>query len=438
MRLSKSQTFVITALNIVIIVLVAILFWAPISSSVSGGNSGSGGTDDTDKPTDVEVKPHEKLREASAGAVPEIVRETRLMGNGDESVVAVHFRSGVSYIFGNATVKGLDFDSFGGFLCMVNAAGKIMSFTYFDGAITAVGVVNGGYGVGAGEKLYIVDYDGESRSVADLDGRAVDIFTVVDTDKVAVITQPDSKQFRFVEYNVRNDKYTEGNTTRINSYRELEYFDCYDFGSEYVIAARASTLPRYDSLAFFSFVAGGKPTMHYDTEAVDDPITPYAVMPIMSDEGGYVALCSKNDSAKIVKIGSAFSAYPATDLGFSSSGAKILRDGKNSYACFLREGGATTYVLGDKSNDRIPEFDGISVDCVLTTDTTVAVGTKVENEMSIAKLSGEKLSLDMESARIYGGFKNSDGLTLVLSAVGGDALSAPTAGRDVYVITVKF
>ena len=435
MRLSKSQAFVITALNVVIVILLVLLFWSPLgTSSAFGGNSGSGGGggDDT-KPTGGEVK-HEKLRNAIAGAVPEVVRETRLMGNGDETVVSVYFRDGVSYIFGNATVKGLDFDDYGGFLCIVNAAGSIMSFTYFDGAIGAIGVAGMGYAVGAGEKLYFVDYLGKATVVSEIKGKAVDIFAgSLDANKIAVVTQPSANEFRCVEYKMNGENFTAGNSTLIYSYRNLEYFAGYGYDGEYVIAARASTLPRYDSLAFFSFVPGGNATEHYDT---DDKVitTPYAVMP---SENGYVSLCSRNGSAAIVKLGAAFAAYPAIDLSFETSGAKLFMSGEKYYACFSRADGAVTYELTDDHHFVLSALDGITVDSMINAGGMTAVGKKSESEAVVAKFSGGELSLAIDDVVIYGGFKNGDYTTLVLYAVGGEEISKPTAGRDISVVTVK-
>lgn len=432
MRLSKAQTFVITALNAVIIVLIALIFWSPfkISSSATGGNNGN---DDGDNPTGGEIKQHEKLRPASAGACPEILRETRLMGNGDETVVSVYFRGGVSYIFGNATVKGLDFDVFGGFLCLVNGAGNILSFTYFDGAITSVGVVGGGYAVGAGEKLYFVDGGGKSVLCAQTDGNIVDVF-VGNADKIAVITQPTRQSLRLTEYAVSDETWTAGNSTRIFTSRDLSYFDCYAFDGLYVVSARASSLPQYDALALFSFAAGGEPTAHYEGGAVENITRPFAVIPY--DEG-YLALVSRDGIAAIVTLDNTFSVYRSVTLGFEPDGGRLFfADGKY-YACFERKEGALTYELDDKLNRvRVPEWDGLTVDRMSVIDGLTAVGER-DGMAAVVPRGGRGATLDAREAVFYGGFLNSDGKTFVLSATGGSSLSKPTAGRDVYVVTVR-
>lgn len=425
------QAFVITALNVVIAVLVALIVWAPFGSSSAfgeGGGDGGGGS-----PTGGEVK-HEKLRAAIDGAVPEVVRETRLMGYGDETVVSVFFRDGVSYIFGNATVKGLDFDNYGGFLCIVNAAGSIMSFTYFDGAIGAVSPVGGGYAVGAGEELYFVDYLGKAEKASELDGAALDIFPAPEPDKIAVVTQPSDSEIRLVEYKIKNESFTAGNRSRVYSLRTLEYFACYGYGGEYVIAARAVSSTQDSSLAFFSFVAGETPTAHYDVDAVNTT-TPFAVMP--REDGGYIVLCGKNGSASIVKLGAAFSAFPATELEFETSGARLFFDGKKYYANFYKEDGAVTYEITDDDAARSRALDGVKIDCVINAAGVAIAGRKSETQAVVARASGEELELGMDDVKIYGGFKNGEYTTLVLSAVGGEALSKPTAGRDIYVVTVR-
>ena len=139
MRLNKAQTTVIVLLNLLIAALVAYIFLSPYFVKAGGGQGGTPPDDDPPNQganTDP-VPPHNKLRDAIAGKTPEILRETRLMGTGDERVVSVFFKDGVTYVFGNAGVGDLDFDSYGGFLCTVNGAGTILGFTYFAGAITA-------------------------------------------------------------------------------------------------------------------------------------------------------------------------------------------------------------------------------------------------------------------------------------------------------------
>ncbi|MDE7463932.1 MAG: hypothetical protein K2M48_02785 [Clostridiales bacterium] len=431
MHLSKTQTFVITALNVVIIALVAIIFWTPLGSFSAAGGDGDG-----DSPTGGNVKEHVKLRTASAGKTPDILRETRLMGNGDETVVAVYFRGGVSYIFGNATVKGLDFDSYGGFLCLVNSAGTILSFTYFDGAIGAVGIISGGFAVGAGEKLYFVDNAGASEFKADTEGAVLDIQSVVTSPKIAVVTQPTGQSIRLCEYTVSEEEWAAGNATRIHSIRDLEYFGCYDFGeSRYVVSARASSAPRYEALAFFSFTAGGEPTAYYEGGSVENITRPYAVVPYGEV---FMSLVSRDGNAAVITLDESGADYRAKSLGFTADGARLFFVGNKYYACFERGAGAISYEIKDGLGyDRLDDWDGITVDRVLSLQTLTAVGHRDENTAVISPLSGKTTALDIENCVFYGGFENIDGYTFVLSATGGKALSSPTAERDIYIITVR-
>ena len=117
MRLNKWQTVIITLLNVVIATLIVVIMLTGAGKGVPDGDNAGAGDVGTEQPpsdqTGGEVDPpeHIKLREASAGKAEGIVRETRLMGSGDETAVKVYFRSGVTYLFGNSTVADLDFES---------------------------------------------------------------------------------------------------------------------------------------------------------------------------------------------------------------------------------------------------------------------------------------------------------------------------------------
>ncbi|MCH5162115.1 MAG: hypothetical protein J1G38_01340 [Clostridiales bacterium] len=425
MHLSKSQAAVITALNVVIVALVAVVFLVPL-----GGVPASGSGDKL--PTGGETQEHVKLREASKGAVPEIIRETRLMGNGDESVVAVYFRGGVSYIFGNATVKGLDFDSFGGFLCLVDGAGTILVFSYFDGAVSAVGVVGGGYAVGAGNKLYFADYEGAIEVVAELDGTARE-FLAVSPTKLAAVTELSENSFKLTEYYIE-DGWKAGNNTRIYSIRKLKYFGCYAFDDYYVISARATSETGYAAVAFFSFKAGGMPTEYYEGGAVENVTRPFAVMPHGKE---FFAAVTRNGKAGIISLDNSFSLFRSISLGLEAANARLFNVGEKCYACFFASGGAVTYDVDDELGcAKLDAWDGMEIDRVLLFGEPTAVGNKNGGAV-IAPLSGKAIELDTQNAVFYGGFMSADGYTLVMSATGGGALSKPTAGRDVYVITVR-
>ncbi len=446
MRLNKAQAAVITALNIVIVALIAVIFLVPYF----GGRSARG--DDApvtgDKPNNIEpeVPEHVKLRGASEGKAEGILRETRLMGSGDETVVAVKFRDGVSYIFGNATVADLDFDSYGGFLCVVNAAGTMLSYTYFEGAIGAVCPLSGGFAVAAGESLYFTDYTGKIDKRADTDGGALEIVPTLDGNKIAVITQPTSTALKLTEYSMTGDMWSAGSSTRIDSGFTLKFFDCYCFVDSYVISARAYSLPRYDAAVLYSFTAGGDATAHYYGGTGENITRPYAVMPCAA---GYFALASKNGLATVITVDYAFMSYHSINLGFTFSDARLFFENGKYYACFDRLDGAATFELEDNlSRRRLSALDGLFIDCVFETDKVLCAGT-VKNAAAsatgedgsaaaeiIAPYTESSRSFDIKSAEFYGGFQNTDGLTLVLSATGGDALSAPSGGRDIYIVTL--
>ncbi len=438
MRLSKLQTAVIVFLNIVIAVLLSVIFFVPKLRTEAAGVR-----DEQDPPSvDINGQPepeHNKLRPASSGAVPEIARETRLMGSGDETAIDVYFRSGVSYIFGNATVKDYDFDSYGGFLCMVNAAGTILSYTYFDGKMGAVGIVANGYAVGAGESLYYVDYTGAAEIKAELDGPAVDILTV-DNNRIAAVTQPTDKSLKLTEYSTVGKEWTADAATRIDNGYALRFYDCYRLDESYVIAARSFYLPKYDAAVFFSFVPGGDPTEHRYGGSGDKMTRPYAIMPC---EGGYFAIAAINGMATIITVDSKFISYHSVALGFGFTDASLTFADDKYYASFDKQDGAVTYELkSDLSRKKLNSVAGIYVDCAFKAGNIMLTGTEssggeAPGKAVIADPYNAKFTrLDIKGAVFYGGFTNTDGLTLVLGATGGDALSKPTGGRDIYIVTL--
>lgn len=455
MRLNKAQTSVIVLLNLLIAALVAYIFLSPYFIK-SGGGQGEMPPDDNPPNqgvvTDPETPPHNKLRDASEGKTPEILRETRLMGTGDEHAVSVFFKDGVTYIFGNAGVGDLDFDSYGGFLCMVNGAGTILGFTYFSGSVTAAATVGGGYAVatesGAGtadavSRLYFVDYEGAAREAATLDGTARDVFAI-DNNKIAVVTQPTVASLKFSEYATGEGDFALGRSTRIECWYNLAYFDCYDLGGTYVISARAHSLPLYDALAFFTFVPGGSETAHYYGGSNDAKTRPYAVMPF---GGGYFALADKGGLATLISVDYAFKSYHSSSLDFTFEDARLFFVGGKYYACFDRADGAITYELDENlSRRRLDGLGGMSVLCASDVGEIALMGTKGEYKdgkrdnkvLEVCLPASEKtLSLDVLNGEIYGAVKSSDGITAVIGASGGAALSAPSGGRDLYVVTLK-
>lgn len=442
MRLNRRQIAVITILNVVIAALVAAIFLLPAVASANGnGGTGGGGAGGVDVPPTEE---HVKLRDPVSGRVPQIARETRLMGTGDETVVAVHFVDGISFIFGNATVGALDFDSYGGFLCMVGSKGNILGFTYFDGRMTAVGVTEGGFAAATVERggtdeavsrLYSVDYDGKATQVATLDGAAVDIIALGAT-RTAVVTKPNVNSFKLTEYAVSDDGWAAEYNTRISSGYTLDYFDCYRMGDEYILTARAYSLPRYDSVVFYTFEAGGDATAHFYGGSGDSMMQPYAVMPYPE---GYVALCRRNGVAAIVTVDYTFMSYRRDLLGFAFDAARLFYCDDLYYACFESADGTTVFELDGKLNRRtVTAADGVMPSCVVRSAGALIAGASADG-IKITDVSGSRaLALDVAGGVFYGGYRTTDGTTVfILSATGGDALTAPSGGRDVYVIAVK-
>ena len=450
MKLSKAQATVIALLNVLIVALLAVIFLVPIIKDGEGANAGGGddqttvvppvGTgDDPNEPT-----PHNKLRGPSAGAVDEIVRETRLMGNGDETVIATFTSGEIIYIFGNATVAGLDFDSYGGFLCRVSAAGTILSYTYFDGVMSAACTLGGMYVVAAGNTVYSVDGEGAATERVELEN-VVDLFGR-EGNKIVIITQPSATSLKYSEYIVGGETWTSEYVTRIDSGYTLKYFDCYEFAGSAVIAARAHSLPLYDSLVFYKFTPGGDATAKYYGGSGENKLRPYDVMP---SSFGYFALVSTGGGiATVVSVDYGFTSYHSFSLGFTFDDARAMFIGGNYYASFDRSDGAVTYKIeSDLSRRKLDAADGVFVDCgAATGGAVVLAGTATERTGSgnkkstaayIVSVHAEAvMPLDITDASFNGAYYIGGELTLVLSASGGTALSAPTAGRDIYVITI--
>ena len=433
MRLSKWQTAIITLLNVIIATLVIVI-------AVTGRGTANGGADGTpsvpDAPTVTDPE-HVKLRDAAAGLVPEIERETRLMGSGDETAVNVFFRGGVTYIFGNATVADYDFDSYGGFLCVVNGAGTILSFTYYDGRIYGVCDYGAGYVVAAGRKLYRTEYTGEKHECAAFDGDALDVFCADGGDlsakngKIALVTQPTPNSLKLTEYSFTGDKLNSGRSTSIYSGYTVKYFDCYDFGGSYVISARVYSLPRYDSLAFYSFAAGGDATVHYFGGDVSLS-TPYAVMPFSA---GYFAVASINGVAAILSVDYSFTSFHSVTLGFTCTAARLLYADNKYYACHERGDGAVCYTVEPDLKREQLDLGGMSVGFATKLGVTALAGKS--NDGATIRYGSDVLELGIKDPVFYGMTVYEGNVIAVLSAIGGDALSAPSGNRDVYVVTIK-
>ncbi len=422
MRPNKLQVTVITVLNVVIVALVAFILFPPGTfSDVSGENV------QPDEPADAPPAiVHEKFRDASEGVVPEIERETKLMGNGDETVVRACFFGGNTYIFGNASVSGLDFDSYGGFLCIIDDKGKITSYSYFGAKLSAVGILPDSYAAAAGGKIYAVSHTGECVPVAELESgeEVVDIFSTV--TGVAVVTQPTKTSLRLIEYAVSTDGWIAGSSTRIDKGLDLGYLGCYEFDG-YVLCARASMLPNYDALVIFTFRAGGDAIPHFYGGSGENLTTPYAVRPY---EFGYMGLCVRGGVATVMSVDYKFSEFHTYSLGFTATSASLIYFDKKHYACFSHGDGATTFeIYGNMNRRDVTELDGKVLERILG-------GKYIARQKSAIDVVGESVvSLDI-SGKTVGGEMNGGAITIVVEADGGSALSKPTAGKDIYLIRV--
>ncbi|MCH5155042.1 MAG: hypothetical protein J1F69_00400 [Clostridiales bacterium] len=436
MRITKKQMAVITVLNIVIAGLVGLIFFLRSPRLAEGG--GSGGKD-----VDVVATPHEKLRGPSSGKVKEISRETRLMGSGDESVVFAFSAGGVTYIFGNATVKDYDFDKIGGFLCRMGSDGTILGFTYFDGKMTAAGVVEGGFGVAtvtdAGEAteksvLYLVGDDGDSRELSELDGVAVDIKSF-DSKKIVAVTAIGSGTLKLTEFTRAGNGWAAGNSTRISKGLNMQYFGCYLSRDGYIICARAYSSPRYDALALFKFQAGGDAVAYYYGGNDESMLRPYAVLPY---GGGFMAVCSYGGEAAVVTVNSDMTLLNRAMLRFEFTDATLTDVNGKYYACFIDANGGVTYEIKENlSRNTIGGAFGARLSAVVNMDGPLFICT---TDSAVKFTDGESVlaSLDVKQADIRRVIKTGHNeMLIVLSAKGGKALSSPTGGSDVYVIAVK-
>ncbi|MCH5161192.1 MAG: hypothetical protein J1G04_04090 [Clostridiales bacterium] len=441
MSLNKAQSIVITLLNVLIVALVAVILFLPNFLNSRADEPASG--DVVNPPIEDDPPPeenlHDKYRDAASGKVDGIIRETRLMGNGDEDVVRVFFRDGVAFIFGNSTVKGLDFDEYGGFLCVVNGAGKILSFTYFGGNITAVCIMPGGYCVAAGSSLYFVDYLGAKKKIAAIEGACK--WLSPENFGIAAVTQPSSTSLLYTEFAQNGDEYIKAHSTRIESGFNLEFFACYTFyGSKKMIAARTYRLPLYDSIGFFTFEPGGSSQDYYHGNSAELSIKPYAVTPYAN---GYFSVVSRNGVAAILSFDDGFSSYSVSNLGFSFSDAALNFVGGKYYASFARGDGAVTYSLDEHlSRTRVDFLDGILPQCATKLPSGEAIfggkvygmGGKSGNALSFASTDKDSVTFDITDGTVHAMEYTDSGVIAVVSASGGDALSAPTSGKDIYVL----
>lgn len=441
MRLSKSQLAVMITLSVIIAALLCFIFLMPgLGFSVTpphgdnadDGNGGHGG-----------MPVHEKLRAPTPGKADGIVWETRLMGSGDETVMGVYNTQNGLYIFGNATVGDYDFDSYGGFLCVTDADGRITEFKYFAGRMTAVSVTASGFAVAtvseagtSAEKNAVYSVEGgEIVKKAEPVNTVIDILAVDDT-RVAAVTKISSNRIALTEYVTSGENWVRDRSTEISSAFGLDYFDCYIAGEEYVVAARTTSLPQYDAVMFFSFKAGGDPTVHTYGGSDENMLTPYAVMPY---SGGYAVLAKRGGTATVVGVDYAFKSYRRDILDFAADDARLVFDGKRYYACFITGSGAVTYALDDelKTGEKLGALDGMTLNKAMCAPATFFAASATK--LTVTDKSGaNKTEFEMTGVNVHACFVNTDGTkTVVLSSTGGNALTVPTGGRDVYVIKMR-
>lgn len=440
MRITKKQIAVITVLNIVIAGLIAAIVLLRTPRLAEGGTDGGGGDDGG---IQVVAPPHEKLRDAQKGKVKEISYETRLMGSGDESVIFTFNAGGVTYIFGNAVVPDYDFESSGGFLCRIGSDGRILGFTYFDGKLCAAGVVEGGFcaatvmNAGADDEkstLYAVGDDGTTVELSTVEGTVVDVMTV-DSKKMAVIAAIGDGTLKLTEFTRAGDGWALGSSTRISNALKLSYFDCYILNEEYIISARAFSDPRYDAIVFYTFRAGGDAVPHYYGGNDESMLRPYAVLPY---DNGYIAVCDKNGEAAIVTVDYGFKSFRRDMLGFKFTDGSLTELNGKYYACFVTADGGITYELDQQLNRKtVTAISGARLSGVVNMDSPLYVCT-TSTAVTIKDGANMSVTLDIKDCAINRVIKTGyNELLIVMTAKGGDALSKPTGGADVYAIAVK-
>lgn len=438
MRITKKQIAVITVLNIVIAALIAVLIFWRTPRLAEGG-----GAEPDDGGVQVVAPPHEKLRDAQKGKVKEISYETRLMGSGDESVIFTFNAGGVTYIFGNAVVPDYDFDSSGGFMCRVGSNGKILGFTYFDGKLCAAGVVEGGFCVatvtGAGTDdeqsvLYAVGDDGATDRLSTVEGTVVDVMTV-DSKKMAVVAGIGEGTLKLTEFTRAGGGWALGSSTRISNALKLQYFDCYLMGEEYIISARAFSDPRYDAIVFYTFKAGGDAVPHYYGGNDESMLRPYAVLPY---DNGYIAVGEKAGEAAIVTVDYGFKSFRRDMLGFKFTDASLTELNGKYYACFVGANGGITYELDKQLNRKtVSAIDGARLGAVVNMDSPLFVCT-TDSSVTVKNGGDISVALDIKDCAINRVIKTGyNEMLIVMTAKGGNALSKPTGGADVYLISVK-
>ncbi|MDE6029277.1 MAG: hypothetical protein K2F90_03020 [Clostridiales bacterium] len=439
MRITKKQIAVITVLNIVIAGLIAtLIFWRTPRRA-----EGIGGTEPDDGGVQVVAPPHEKLRDSQKGKVKEISYETRLMGSGDESVIFTFAAGGVTYIFGNAVVPDYDFDSVGGFLCRIGSGGKILGFTYFDGKLCAAGVVEGGFCAAtvinagtADEKsiLHSVGDDGVADVLATVEGTVVDVMTV-DSKKMAVVAAISGGTLKLTEFTRAGDGWALGGSTRISNALSLSYFDCYIIGDGYVISARAFSEPRYDAIVFYTFKAGGDAVPHYYGGNDESMLRPYAVLPY---DDGYMAVCDKNGEAAIVTVDYGFKSFRRDMLGFEFTDGSLTELNGKYYACFMGADGGVTYEIDQRLNRKaVTAISGSRLGAVVNMDSPLFVCT-TPTAVTVKDAGDISVSLAVNDCVINRVIKTGyNEVLIVLTAKGGDALSKPTGGADVYAVSIK-
>lgn len=434
--MSKTQTAVITILNLIIAALIAVIWFMPFSKvDATPGDDSKDDPSGGDEPT---VAVHEKLRDPASGAVSDILRENRLMGSGDESVVSVYNRADSTFILGNTTVADLDFDEYGGFLCVINAAGKILSFSYFGERIVCAADIGSGFLVGGSEWIYFADYGGEITRALQLNGAVVaDIFPLQNST-VAVLSQPNPTSLLYGEYVISDRTLKSGASTLITENANIEYFDSYIFGDKTVIAAAVGIDPAYGALAFYKFTAGGDASASYYGGTGETKVTPHAVVPYGS---GYYALIEKGGMLHLVTVDYEFSQYREQALGFTANGkSRLIHFGGTYFACLMTGDGAVNLAITELSRVRLFALDGVVVDSIVKCGDEVLLfgsGEQVTIAVKTDLTASVRRTLDIDGS-VCAAYTRKDGdICVVITARGGGALSTPTHGTDVYYAVLK-
>ncbi|MDE7107092.1 MAG: hypothetical protein K2O39_02090 [Clostridiales bacterium] len=149
-------------------------------------------------------------------------------------------------------------------------------------------------------------------------------------------------------------------------------------------------------------------------------------------------MSEKNGEAAIVTVDYDFKSFRRDMLGFKLTDASLTEVNGKYYACFVRADGGITYELDKLLNRKtVTAISGARLSAVVNMDSPLYVCTT--DTAVIIKDGGDvSVTLDVKDAVINRIIKTGyNEMLIVLTAKGGDALSTPTGGADVYAISVK-